>query len=373
MIKTRKIFFVVATGGQDTDRHYFDTIKTKRTVEEAGRFLSEKETKELEAVTHGRPYAVWGAVPGDSNIRNWNAMEPGDYVMVYRGGKIILAAEIAMKAQNPQLAEYFWSKDAGGKTWEYVYFMINDVEVNVSQAAFNKYVGYNERYSPQGFMAVKQETADHLLSAYGDLLSLLQKIEKGEELEEIDIKETKEFKEFVKEKVERAPTKHDEMQWRLISLGNKAHFGVWVPKNDQGKQYDGNTFRDHIIREFHDTIDVPTYVQNIDTVWKLGYGIRAAFEIENTTEIYSGVLRLADLRALAPNSNYPLFIVADRSKKDRVFKQLRRPTFSNDYLKLHETVSFLSYDKVRELDKNYKEDSTTFDVDWLIKEAEHIA
>jgi len=31
----------------------------------------------------------------------------------------------------------------------------------------------------------------------------------------------KEVQEFVDDQVERAPTEHDEMQWRLISLGNK--------------------------------------------------------------------------------------------------------------------------------------------------------
>lgn len=45
MTKERKIFIVVASGGHDTDRHYYDTIKKKRTVEEIARFLRPEETK----------------------------------------------------------------------------------------------------------------------------------------------------------------------------------------------------------------------------------------------------------------------------------------------------------------------------------------
>jgi hypothetical protein len=77
------------------------------------------------------------------------------------------------------------------------------------------------------------------------------------------------------------------------------------------ERYDGHQFRDFVLQEFHETLDVPRSIQNIDVVWKFGpYSIKSAFEIEHSTSIYSGILRLSDLRAEAPSSNYPLFIVA---------------------------------------------------------------
>jgi hypothetical protein len=45
-----------------------------------------------------------------------------------------------------------------------------------------------------------------------------------------------------------------------------------------------------------------------DVVWKEEFRIDAAFEIENSTSIYSGLLRFADLTMVAPNTIYPLFI-----------------------------------------------------------------
>jgi len=370
MNKKRKIFFVMAGGGHETDRHYYDTIKTRRSVDEFGKFLKQEETEKLYRYSHGRPYAVWGAVPGPSNIRNWEAMEEGDYVMVYRQGKIILAAEIAMKVKNANLAKHFWREDKNGVTWEYIYFMINDVAFDVEMTNLNKYLGYDEIYHPQGFMAIKQEKVDQLLSAYGDLISLLQKLDSGQKIEEIEFTKNKIIDEVIEEKIEKAPTEHTEMQWRLIRLGNKSHFDVWVPAVDQLKEFDGNKFKDFVIKEFQETIDIPSYIKNIDTVWKLGHSIKSAFEIEHSTSIYSGILRLSDLRALTPNSIYPFFIVANRERKNKVFDQLRRPTFSNDYLYLDKIVKFLSYDSVRELDEGFKEEKAGFNIDWLTQKGE---
>lgn len=372
MSKERKIFFVVASGGQSTPEHYVDTIKNKRTVVEASRFLNPQDAKKLGEKVHGQPFAVWGAVPGDRNVPTWEGMNEGDYLLIYREGKIILASEVALKVRNPQLAKYYWKEDASGKTWELMFFLYNDNEVDVPMKALNQYLGYAENYHPQGFMAIDQKKVDTLLSHYGDLLSFLARIESGQKPEEIDIDRKKVFEQVIEEKVERAPTEHDEMQWRLIRLGNKSHFDVWVPKGDQHRSFQGNNFREFVIPEFQEAIDVPSYIKNIDTVWKLGLSIKSAFEIEHSTSIYSGILRLSDLRSLAPNSNYPLFIVASKDRKGKVFEQLKRPTFANEYLQLDRAVRFLSYDSVRKLDNDLKGENVGFDLAWLTERAEGV-
>lgn len=371
MSKTRKIFFVVASGGHETDRHYYDTIEKKRTVEEAEKFLPENEVKILKEKFHGGQFAVWGAVPGSGNLRTWETMEPGDYVFIYKSGLIIFAAEVAHKTRNPKMAEYLWGKDSNGETWEYMYFLVNPEKVSVSMEKLNSVIGYSENYLPRGFGAIEQSKTDSLLSKYGDALSVLQRIEQGKELERID-EHKKEEKVFLEEQVERATTEHDEMQWRLIRLGKKSHVDVWVPQNDQGKSYDGNTFREEVLQNFQETLDVPNYIKNIDVVWKYGYSIKSAFEIEHSTSVYSGILRLSDLRALAPNSIYPMFIVADRGRKNKVFSELQRPTFDNPYLKMKEAVSFLSYDKVRELDEESKELDANISLDFLQNQSEKL-
>ncbi len=372
MPKERKIFFVVASGGHGTDQHYIDTIQHKRTVEEARGFLSSQEADRLASIVHGQSFAVWGAVPGSGNIRNWGSMEPGDYVLIYRGGKIILAAEVALKTRNPKLAERYWGFDVDGRTWEYIYFLINDVEVNVPIGQMNELLGYKSIYAPRGFGAIDSSKSKKFLSQYGDVLSIVQRLKSGQKPGPIDHETIKQLDEKIENKVERATTEHDEMQWRLIRLGNRAHFDVWVPPADQHKSYQGNDFFEHVIHKFHDVLDVPTQIKNIDTVWRLGESMKSAFEIEHSTSIYSGILRLADLKARTPNSLYPLFIVADRSRRSKVFDGLNRPVFKNPYLQLNEAVRYLSYDAVRKLDDDLKGESVGFDLRWLTEQAEAV-
>jgi hypothetical protein len=370
--KSRKIFFVMASGGHDTDRHYYETIERKRTTQELAGFLASSEIEILDKNYYGGPFAIWGAIPGTSNIRTWTNMEPGDYVLVYRKGKIIFGAEIAFKVQNEKLAESFWQRDDKGNTWEYIFLMVNPEKVDVPIEVLNKYLGYVAHYHPQGFMAIDQAKTDRLLAQYGDILSALKKMEKGEKLEEVSEAAQHEVIPVIEEKIARAETEHDEMQWRLIRLGKKAKVDVWVPMNDQGKKYEGNEFRAHVLKDFQETLDVPQYVKNIDVVWKYGYSIKSAFEIEHSTSVYSGILRLSDLRALTPNSIYPLFIVASRKRKNKVFFELKRPTFDNPYLKLKEAIGFLSYDKVRELDESLKDRDANLTTEFLLKESERV-
>ncbi len=372
MQKLRKIFFVVASGGHETERHYIDTIERKRSIDEAEKFLRPQEIEILKNTYHSGPFAVWGAVPGSGNLRTWETMEAGDYVLIYKSGRIIFAAEVALKTRNPQMAKYLWGEDNNGNTWEYMYFLINTQEADVSMSVLNPYLGYSENYFPRGFMAIEQEKANELLNHYGDVLSAITTMQQGKRLKKIAEKAKQEAEEF-NERIERAPTEHDEMQWRLIRIGKKAHIDVWVPQNDQGKSYQGHKFKDDVLHDFQETLDVPNYIKNIDVVWKFGLSIKSAFEIEHSTSVYSGILRLSDLKALTPNSIYPMFIVADRDRRSKVFAELKRPTFNNPYLNLADAIGYLSYDKVREIDESTKGQNANISIDFLVQQSEKIS
>jgi hypothetical protein len=57
----------------------------------------------------------------------------------------------------------------------------------------------------------------------------------------------------------------------------------------------------------------------IDVLWLQGEAIVAAFEVEHTTTIYSGLLRMADLVSMQPNLKLDLFIVAPDERREYVF------------------------------------------------------
>ena len=91
-------------------------------------------------------------------------------------------------------------------------------------------------------------------------------------------------------------------------------------------------------------------IEYIDGLWLKGRSMARAFEIEHTTAIYSGILRMADLLALQPNMDIRLHIVAPEARKAKVFDEIRRPVFSLlEGKPLSARCTFIAYDAVREL------------------------
>src|SRR5213592_5010990 len=123
---------------------------------------------------------------------------------------------------------------------------------------------------------------------------------------------------------------HVKFQSALIDLGCAEGCAVWVPVNDRGLSFRGRTFVSRTIGRLPNLgLDENTrrIVQNIDVLWLAKHVIRKAFEVESSTSIYSGLLRLNDWVLAVPNNRIDLYIVATRSKRPKVFNQLIGPSF----------------------------------------------
>ena len=148
------------------------------------------------------------------------------------------------------------------------------------------------------------------------------------------------------------PAAHTEIQWLLLKLGSDMGFNVWVARNDRGRSYNGNRFSDlptlksSLPLQFDDTTN--RTIELIDVLWLSKNSIVAAFEIESTTSIYSGLLRMGDLVAMQPNLNIPLFLVAPEDRREKVFAEVNRPTFSRLDPRLAEICRYISFDALRE-------------------------
>src|SRR3990167_8103453 len=356
--------YIVPASGPEAASHYQDTIKRKRTLEEVSKFLDDHEMTILSGVYHGQDFAVWGARGGEGNRRNWERLNEGDYILFYQSGRFTLIGEIAYKVHNRDLAKYLWRTNVAGETWENIYFIINEREISVDSKKLNKYLGYKESFTPYGFAAIEEDKQKVFERHYGDIYDLIVKLNNQEPVKEvIEARKEQEVILETEEKSLHETTEHDEMQWKLIKLGLSAGNDILVPKNDRNKIFDGNVFSKYTLPEFSIgglNPEFPKTVETIDTVWKRGYRVQAAFEIEHSTSIYSGILRLSDLKAIEPNIVFPLYIVAPSQRRPNVFQQLRRPTFANEYLQLDKTVKFLPYEKVRDLYQNYSEKNIPF-------------
>jgi hypothetical protein len=379
----KNIFLLyMAPGNPEQMVHYQDTIKNKVAQDRILKYLSFDAKAMLREVFGNQPVPVWGSRNSPANRSRFEKMRTGDDVLIVEGKRIKLLGKITCKVISSDLSRELWHNLKGDtkEGWDLIYFIANATEIDLPFNTFKKLFGYKLPYTLRGFSNVAEEKVREFYDQFDDLYSVLLKVKHDEKPEtkqpfvrEMEL--TFQPKAIEAEEVDEILSElelsdHVRMQWKLVRLGLKSGATVWVPKNDQGRiqaEYEFSEFP----KEFAAGIDMPAkYVENIDVIWKEEFRVDGAFEIENSTAIYSGLLRFADLKIVAPNSNYPLFIVAPLSKKGRLIEQVRRPTFQK--LELSQKVKYLSYEVVDDVDKFFADAKSGFSVDILAGKSESV-
>lgn len=127
---------------------------------------------------------------------------------------------------------------------------------------------------------------------------------------------------------------HTEIQAWLRDLGRALGFDVWVAANDRNRGYGTGRLRDGCLDRLPSAIEQAPgadAIRLIDVLWleRDNAKVAGAFEVEHTTSIYSGIVRLLDL-ALGGDLHSPngLFLVAPDDREPEVRTQLARPAFS---------------------------------------------
>ena len=149
-----------------------------------------------------------------------------------------------------------------------------------------------------------------------------------------------------------ARTSHH-VQATLARLGEELGLSIWAPRPDRERMLAALHPRSvQFLDELPLNYDEATLrtIENIDVLWLRGRSIVRAFEVEHTTAIYSGLLRMADLLALQPNMDIKLHIVAPSERRQKVFDELLRPVFSLlERGPLAALCTYLSYESLEEL------------------------
>lgn len=127
-------------------------------------------------------------------------------------------------------------------------------------------------------------------------------------------------------------TTHTEIQGWLRDLGKGLGFDVWMASNDRGRPYKDGKLGDGCLSELPGASGSGAEaVRLIDVVWvdRTTGNVSAAFEVEHSTSIYSGIVRMLDLAlGTTIGAESTLFLVAPDSRREDVQQQLRRPAFS---------------------------------------------
>ncbi|MCW3089385.1 MAG: hypothetical protein JWP81_454 [Ferruginibacter sp.] len=141
---------------------------------------------------------------------------------------------------------------------------------------------------------------------------------------------------------------HTEMQYHLLKIGNALGYDVVAASNDRSRSHCGNSFSFMSLQEFPEinlAIDTLNTVKLIDVLWfqKGTNNVIAAFEVEKSTSIYSGILRLTDLSySIAAGNEVFYLIVPDKREKD-VCLQLCRPAIKQNKV----TIRYILFSELR--------------------------
>jgi hypothetical protein len=176
-----------------------------------------------------------------------------------------------------------------------------------------------------------------------------------------------------------ATTRHTEIQYQLMTLGAEMGFDIWVARNDRSRSWNGKVLGDlaQVIDELPTQFNEATNrtIELIDVLWLKGNSIASAFEVECTTSVYSGLLRMSDLLALQPNIDIKLFLVAPDERREKVKQEILRPTFSLREKPLAEICGFIGFGKLTEKLEGIRKLglASSLKEDFLLKTAEFFA
>lgn len=141
---------------------------------------------------------------------------------------------------------------------------------------------------------------------------------------------------------------HTKMQYHLLKIGLSLGFDVTPAINDKNKSFNGNGFSFISIDQFPD-LPADKNTQNtiklIDVLWfqKNTNSIIGAFEIEKSTSIYSGILRLSDLHFSIGDGDEVFYIIIPDSREKDVVAQLSRPAIKNSKI----SIKYILFSELR--------------------------
>ncbi len=146
-------------------------------------------------------------------------------------------------------------------------------------------------------------------------------------------------------------SEHTQIQYLLIKIGRALNYDVFVARNDRHRSCDGQLFSLLTIPALPAmdwSAEVMDTTSLIDVIWlKRGTNeIVSAFEIEKSTSIYSGILRMEDLARSIPDCTCNFYLVAPNRRKKEVIAQLLRPAFRNDLSDI--SIAFIPFDNLRD-------------------------
>lgn len=157
-------------------------------------------------------------------------------------------------------------------------------------------------------------------------------------------------KKKIDEKIEEQELKnlHQEMQYILAEIGNHIGYHSWIASNDHSRTYKGMRLGNYSLPVLPKSFQsLPASLQEtiglIDVIWfsKENKPV-AAFEVEKSTSIMSGMNRMDDLDQADDENQMMLYIVAPEKRENMVIAQFSRPHYMHNH-HLHDHLRYILF------------------------------
>lgn len=172
------------------------------------------------------------------------------------------------------------------------------------------------------------------------------------------------------EQVARRDTGHSAAQLQLALLARNAGLDVWIARNDRSRVVGAERLGDLSVERLPEGFpaEVKRTIELIDVVWLKRNRYVAAFEVEASTPVFTGLQRMGDLMAVMPNMRIPLYVVAPEAKREKVFSEITRPLFRFGLEPpLEDSCRFIPMEALSSAFDRYGE-SASIDVERLVEE-----
>ena len=140
---------------------------------------------------------------------------------------------------------------------------------------------------------------------------------------------------------------HSEMQAHLVRIGASLGYQTWIALNDHKREWDGKRLGESSLRNLSlpsVSKQVAQTISLIDVLWLDERNqIVSAFEVEKSTSIYSGILRLHDLSLAFGDTDIRLYLVAPDKRENEVRAQFLRPAFQQG----SPSISYILFSELR--------------------------
>ncbi len=148
---------------------------------------------------------------------------------------------------------------------------------------------------------------------------------------------------------QREESEHTQVQHMLIRIGRALNYQVFVARNDRHRSCHGESFSlltTACLPDIGAPAEVMDTIGLIDVLWLNADATKivCAFEIEKSTSIYSGMLRMKDLARSLPDQGCHFYLVAPDKREPEVVAQMSRPAFrdSADF-----PLAYIPFDALR--------------------------